>query len=99
MADNINEQVSGMYGYEDDTVKVSNLHFGGNFGKTFLTKFEHTFKGGKDGADQEALDITFNINGTDKSYRMFPITKAFDAQNNEVTDPNHDAFKEAVKNF
>jgi len=63
------------WGIGDDNVKVSNLHLGGNFGVTRMTKFEYITNAGKEGAPMEALDINFNINATDKSYRIFPITK------------------------
>ncbi len=95
----------GSYGFEDDTVKQSTYHFGGNFGQTFMTKFEFTDKGGKkdettgEPTAGEALDIIFNINGTDRSYRMFPVTKAFDKDNNEITDPTAEEFKLAQKEF
>jgi len=84
------------YGYSSDEQKVSPFVFGVNFGKTFLTKFEWIPNGGKEGAEQQAIDIIFNINGTDKSYRLFPITQAFDKNNNPVTDPNAQEFKDAV---
>lgn len=87
------------YGYSTDEVKINPFNFGLNAGKCYLTKFEWIPNGGIDGAEQEALDIVFSINGTDRSYRMFPITKAFDKDNNEVTDPNATEFKEAMSNF
>lgn len=88
-----------MYGYESDEVVVSPFNFGLNPGKAFLTKFEWIPNGGKDGAEQEALEIIFNINGKDKSYRRFPIVKAFGKNNEEITDPTAPEFKEAVKDF
>lgn len=87
------------YGYADDSVKVSPFVFGLNAGVTNLIKYEWIHNGGKDGAEQEALDVVFKINGADKSYRMFPVVKAFDKNNAETTDPNHEAFKEAVTDF
>ena len=97
----MSEQVKNPgYGYEDDNVEQSgSLHFGGNFGCAYLKKFEWTDKGGKDGAEQEALDIIITINGIDKSYRQFPITKAFGPNNTEITDPNAKEFKDAVKDL
>jgi len=88
-----------MYGYESDEVVVSAFNFGLNPGKVFLIKFEWIPNGGQDGAEQEALDIVFNINGKDKSYRKFPIIKAFGKNNEEITDPSAPEFKEAVKDF
>lgn len=85
------------YGYETDEVKVSPFSFGLNAGQTFLTKLEWIANGGKDGAEQEALEIIFNIAGTEKSYRKFPVTKAFGKDNVEITDPLSQEFKDEVK--
>lgn len=87
------------YGYESDEVKVSPFNFGLNAGNAFLTKFEWTPTGGADGAEVEALDIIFTINGTAKNYRLFPITKAFIKGGGETTDPNSKEFKDAIKDF
>lgn len=94
------EVIEEGYGYESDEVKVSPFNFGLNAGKTFLKKFEWTPTGGKDGAEQEALDIVFSINDTEKGYRLFPVTKAFLKDNRgETTDRNTVEFKSAVKEF
>lgn len=93
------EQNQPSYGYESDEVKVSPFNFGLNAGKTFLTKFEWIQNGGADGAEQEALDIVFNINDTDKNYRLFPVTKAFLKGGGETTDRNSQEFKDAMKEF
>lgn len=87
------------YGYTTDEVKVNPFNFGLNAGNCFLTKFEWIPNGGKDGAEQEALDIVFTINGTEKSYRKFPVTKAFGKDNAEVTDPTAPEMKEAMSDF
>lgn len=99
MSENQTNVAVGGYGYASDEVKVSPFSFGLNAGVTFLTKFEWIPNGGKEGAEQEALDVVFTINGTEKSYRMFPIIKAFGENNEEITDPNHPKFKEAVTDF
>jgi len=83
------------YGYADDTVRQNNLKFGLNT-NTFLTKFEYIPNGGKDGAQQDALDIVFNINGTERSYRMFPVVKAFGKDGQEITDPTAPEFRELM---
>lgn len=93
------EEIENEYGFESDEVKVSPFNFGLNAGKAFLTKFEWSGTLGKDGAEQEGLDIIFNINGTDKSYRLFPVTKAFKKDGTETTDRNSAEFKDAVKDF
>lgn len=102
MAENnkpVAEQSATGYGYQDDTVKVNPFNFGLNAGNCFLKKFEWIPNGGKDGAEQEALDIVFDINGTEKSYRKFPVTKAFGKNQEEITDPNAPEFKEAMSDF
>jgi hypothetical protein len=87
------------YGYSTDEVKVSTFGFGLNAGVTTLKKFEWIHNGGKDGAEQEALEIIFTINGTDKSYRKFPVTQGFGKNKEAITDPNAPEFKEAVQTF
>lgn len=87
------------YGYEDDNQSSGGgLSFGLNAGVTTLSKFEFNPNGGKEGSEQEALDVVFKVNGRDISYRMFPVTKAFD-KGNEVTDVRHPAMKQAMKDF
>jgi hypothetical protein len=90
---------NGYGGFESDEVKVSPFNFGLNAGKTFLKKFEWTPTGGKDNTEQEALDIVFEINATEKSYRVFPVTKAFIKGGGETTDRNSAEFKEELANF
>lgn len=88
------------YGYaSDEGAKVSPFTFGLNAGLAKLTKFEWIPNGGANGAEGEALDIVFNINGVDKSYRMFPVTKAFDKENKEVTNPDSAEIKDALIDF
>lgn len=89
------EQVN-MYGYSSDEVTAIPFNFGLNAGVTYLTEFKWIPNGGKDGAEQEAIEIIFNINGTEKSYRKFPVTQGFDKNNQPVKDPNSAEFKEAV---
>lgn len=93
------KQAPGGYGYASDEVKVSPFSFGLNAGSARMTKFEWIPNGGKDGAEQEVLNIVFKINGTDKNYRMFPVTKAFDKNNQEVTDPSAPEMQEALTDF
>jgi len=88
-----------IYGFEDDKSQSGGgLGFGLNAGVTSMKTFEFNPNGGKDGAEQEALDVVFNVDGRDISYRMFPVTKAFD-NNVEVTDVRHPAMVQAVKDF
>ncbi len=89
------------YGYVDDSeaiAKTSNLNFGLNVCQ--MKKFGHITNAGKDGAEAEALDIMFLINGTtEKGYRLFPVTKAFGKNNEEITDPKSPEMQEAYKQF
>jgi len=88
-----------VYGFEDDkTQSGGGLIFGLNSGVTRLVKFEFNPNGGKDDAEQEALDVVFNVDGRDVSYRMFPVTRAYD-DNAEITDPRHPAMQKAIKEF
>lgn len=88
------------YGYGEDTdAKVSPFNFGLNSGVCFLKKFEWIPNGGKEGAEQEALEIIFEINGTERSYRQFPVTQAFGKNQEVITDPNAKEFKEAMSEF
>lgn len=91
-----------MYGFEADDAPSNSLVFGLNAGAARLTIFQWINNGGKDGAEGEALDIQFSIEGNERpmGYRLFPVTKAFIANNGgETTDQNHPDFKKAVKDF
>ena len=88
------------YGYQDDSAAaVSPVSFGLNAKVAKLVKFEWTANGGKEGTEMEALDIVFNVNDKDFSYKQFPITKAFGENREEITDPNHPKMKAAFDNF
>lgn len=92
------EQVNNnMYGYASDEVKISSFNFGLNAGVTTLKELKWIPNGGIDGAEKEALEIIFTINGTDKSYRQFPVTQGFGKNSEVITDPNSVEFKEAVQ--
>ena len=94
---------AGGYGYAEHVAKESSFVFGLNAGNVRLTKFNHTMHGGKDGAELEALDIMFTIDGNERGYRRFPISRAYakdDAgEQVEVTDPAHPAFVQAQKDL
>lgn len=93
------DEVVNEYGYQSDEAKSSKFSFGLNAGVARLTKFEWIPNGGKDGAEQEALDIVFNINGQEKGYRKFPITRAYGKNNEVITDRNAPEFRDAVSQF
>lgn len=87
------------YGYgEDVDAKVSPFVFGLNENAK-LKKFEWIANGGKDGAEQEALEIIFEINSTERSYRQFPVVKAFGKNQEEITDPTSPEMKAAKSEF
>lgn len=92
---------TAQYGYSSDERKENPFDFGLNAGVTFLKSFNYIPNGGKDGAEQDALEIIFEINGTEKSYRKFPVTKAYKKvkkgePQEETTDPKAKEFMEAV---
>lgn len=64
--------------------------FGLNPGSARLVKFDYITNGGSGGSVGEALDIVFEINGSPKGYRKFPVTKAYEKQKDgkqkEVTE-------------
>lgn len=100
-----NNQAMGGYGFSDDDVQPqgSSISFGLNQSAGYLSKFEYIPNGGKDGAEQDAIDIEFTVEGRDFpiKYRKFPVTKAYDRKNGnaEITDPTNPVFKEAVNEF
>ena len=95
--DNNNESapVQPGYGYSEHVANESSFVFGLNAGNVRLAKFRHTMHGGKDGAEMEALDILFTIDGKERGYRKFPITRAFGTDDTgrqiEITDAAHPA--------
>ena len=96
MENTSNAPQQGGYGYSEHVAKESSTVFGLNAGNVRLTKFAHTMKGGKDDSDLEALDIVFTIDGNDKGYRRFPISRAYAKDESgaqiEVTDSQHPEF-------
>jgi len=90
-----------MYGYTDSNDVVNNTS-GGKFGlnnKAYLTKFEYNPNGGKDGAQQDSIDITITIEDKEYRKRIFPFTKVYGKDNEEITDSNHPEFKKGLKLF
>lgn len=88
-----------MYGYESDEQGQSKLRFGLNPAAARMVKFEWVNNAGKDGAEGEALDVQFAIDGNDRAtnYRIFPVIKAFGKDNVEITDQKAPEFQKAVK--
>lgn len=94
----------GGYGFAEHVPQDSAYVFGLNAGQSYLTKFEWTPNGGKDGAEQEALEIVITTNGKDQSLRKFPITKAFfrvegSTEQVETVDPSHPAIAQEKANL
>ena len=90
-----------MYGYENDEPKQSSIVFGLNAAAARMIKFEWINNAGKDGAEAEAIDVLFAIDGMERpvSYRLFPVTKAFGKDGVEITDPKVPEFQKAVKDL
>lgn len=91
------------YGYVDEKEVVQSgggLRFGLNE-KVRLARFEYITNGGAGGTAGEALEIVFKMGESEKSYRKFPVTQAYDKKNNNtvVTEPTHPAMIEAGKQF
>lgn len=88
-----------MYGYTSDEKNSSSAKFGLNQG-AFMTKFEFNPNGGKDGAEQDCLDITFEFpGGAVKNYRQFPVTQAVDKDGNKITNPKSKEMIAAFNEF
>lgn len=89
------------YGYENDEAQINssaNLKFGLNE-NVFMTGFELVNNAGSGGSEGEALDVTFNINGSEKRDRIFPVSRAFDKNGNPITDRNAPEFKKALSDL
>lgn len=87
-----------MYGYEESE-KLGPGVSGGTFGKNtgFLTKFEYNANGGKDGVEQDSVDITVQIEEKEYKTRVFPVVKVFKKvgqQNVELTDTTTQEYKD-----
>jgi len=82
------------YGYQDTTDIGSGVKFGLNNGTFTLKEFSYNPNGGKDGSEQDSIDIVFTSGGRDYNYRQFPVGKIF-GDNGELTDVNSDEYKKA----
>jgi hypothetical protein len=77
------------FGYFDDADESLKSKSGGVFGlntSVFLTKFELNPNAGADGAAQDAIDITIQIEDREFRNRIYPTTKVYDKDGNELTD-------------
>lgn len=85
------------FGFVDDTDESLKSKSGGKFGintEVFLTKFELNQHAGKDNADGDALDMTFQIGDREFRNRIYPTTRVYkDGQ--EITDKSSTEYKKA----
>lgn len=77
------------FGAIDDTDEsLKGKSGGGVFGLNtgYITKLEFTDKAGKDNGPGDAVDIWFMVGEREYRRRIYDFTKAFDKDNNEITD-------------
>ena len=88
------------YGYTDSS-EVGPGKQGGKFGLNVgahVTKFEYNANGGKDGAQQDAIDFTVQIGEKEYMLRYFPVSKIYSKETNqELTDPSTEEYKKRHK--
>ena len=89
--------MSNMYGYQDSS-EVTQGGGGGKFGlnQGFITNFSYNPNAGKDGAQQDAMDLTVQVGEREYRKRFFPVSKVFAKEGGELTDPNSEEYKEAL---
>jgi hypothetical protein len=85
------------YGYQDSK-EVGPGKQGGKFGLNtgaHVTKFEYNPNGGKDGAEQDAIDFNVQLGEKEFMLRFFPVTKVFAKKGGgEITDTNSQEYKD-----
>jgi len=77
------------FGFVSDTDESLKTKSGGKCGlnqPVFLTKFELNENAGKDGAEQDALDINVQVVERDMMMRIYPTEKVYNKDNEEITD-------------
>lgn len=82
------------FGFQSDSDKDLQSKQGGTFGlnKGFITKFEYNPNGGKDNAEADVFDITVKVGDKEFQSRIFPITRVFDKDGDEIDDQQSQAF-------
>lgn len=85
-----------MYGFEETTSNVSGGKFGLNSG-VFITKFEYNALGGANGAEQDCIDLTVQVDEKEYRTRFYPVSKVYGKEGGELTDKNSEDYKEAHK--
>lgn len=85
-----------MYGYQDSTAVTPGTN-GGKLGlnKGVITKFEYNANAGRDGAQQDAIDLTIHVGEKAYMKRFFPISKVFAKGGGEIADTNSQEYKDA----
>jgi len=84
------------YGYQDSK-EVGPGKQGGKFGLNtgVVTKFEYNPNAGKDGAEQDAIDLNVQVGEKEFMLRFFPVTKVFAKKGGgEITDTNSQEYKD-----
>jgi len=86
------------YGYQDSN-EVGPGKQGGKYGLNtgFVTKFEYNPNAGKDGAQQDAIDLTVQVGEKEYRDRIFPVSKVFAKGGGEITDTNSQDYKDAFQ--
>lgn len=78
------------YGFIDDTDASLKTKSGGKFGlnagTAFMTKFEYNPNSGKDKSLADALDITIQVQEKEFNVKIYPVTKVYDKDSQEITD-------------
>jgi len=88
------------YGYVDDqdlslrSPEGGQSRFGLNTGH--IEKMAYNANAGKGGAPMEALEIHANVDGRTHKRYLFPVTRAFDARGNAITDERDPVFQKKV---
>lgn len=85
------------YGYQDSS-SVGPGKASGKFGLNqgvFVTKFEYNPNGGKDGAAQDVIDLSVQVQEKEYMIRFFPVSKVYAKEGGgELTDPSTQEYKD-----
>lgn len=87
-----------MYTFNDDSYvpKIINSKFGLNLAK--LEEIKYIAADEAEGTG-EAIEFNYDIDGEKRSARKYAVTKAYDDNGNEVTDPAHEAMEKERNNL
>lgn len=79
------------YGFINDRDESLRSKTGGQFGLNvgaFMTKFELNPMSGKNKSQGDALDIVISVADKDFNNKIFPVSKIYDKNGNEIADVN-----------